>query len=332
MMNHVPLWRRIQQQNFTKIDEIIQFLELDAAHIAALDCSPDFVLQLPRRLAEKIQKRTVDDPLFKQFIPLKQEKESYPGFVQDPVQDARFRKAGKLLHKYAERALIVTTGACPMHCRFCFRKNFPYKIDYQSFEKEIAYLKSDSTLSEVLLSGGDPLSLSDATLEHLMNEIAAIDHVQRIRFHTRFPIGIPERIDAGFLTLLEKCSKQIWFIIHTNHKNEFDDAVWMALKKIQMLGIPVLSQTVLLKGVNDSVDALKELMEALINHGVMPYYLHQLDRVQGSGHFEVPPEQGLALIDALLRVLPGYAIPRYVQEVPGMESKTRITTLPSAIT
>ncbi|MDB6081660.1 MAG: KamA family radical protein, partial [Chlamydiia bacterium] len=261
-------------------------------------------------------------PLFKQFVPLKKEGQNAEGFSIDPVQDISFRKEAKLLHKYEGRALIVTTSACAMHCRYCFRKNFPYETKEPTFEKELAILRADSSIQEVLLSGGDPLSLSDEALTSLLVEIEQIPHVRRIRFHTRFPIGIPERIDASFLQLLQECKKQIWFVIHSNHPQEFDEDIWQALKKIQKLGIPILNQSVLLKGVNDSVETLTALSEALVDHGVTPYYLHQLDRVQGTSHFEVTEEEGLRLMAAIQKQLPGYGVPKYVREIPGKASKT----------
>lgn len=323
----IPAWRQIQRQNFTKISELALFLELADQDLLEIDASPNFVLNLPLRLAQKMQKKTINDPLFKQFVPLKKERLHTAGFEEDPVQDVYFRKNSKLLHKYEGRALIISTSACAMHCRYCFRKNFPYETENPSFAKELEVLRNDSSIEEVLLSGGDPLSLSNATLKSLLDDLAAISHIKRIRFHTRFPIGIPERIDMDFLAILNAFPKQIWFVIHANHFQEFDDDIWQALKSVQKLGIPVLNQSVLLKDINDDVEVLKRLSCELVNHGIVPYYLHQLDRVQGSAHFEVPEEQGHVLVEALQKQLPGYAVPKYVREIAGKPSKTLLHTL-----
>lgn len=317
-----PLWRSVLRQNITKLQDLISILELTDEQVQALDNRPDFSLNLPRRLADKMAKARLDDPLFLQFVPLKEERIEHPQFVIDPVQDASFMLESKLLKKYEARALILTTSACAMHCRFCFRKNFNYATEDKTFEKELAIIRNDPSIEEVLLSGGDPLSLSDEALQRLFDNLSNIAHVRRIRFHTRFPIGIPERIDSSFLHVLKSTSKQVWFMVSVNHINEFDLDVWHALKEVQKLGIPVMSQTVLLKGVNDSHATLHALFQGLVDHGIIPYYLHQLDEVQGSSHFKVPIEEGKALIATLQKTLSGYGIPKYVQEIAGKPSKT----------
>lgn len=316
------LWRRIQRENITSLSELSLFLELSPEIEELLYKHPNFILNLPRRLASKIAKNSATDPLFLQFVPLQSEQKITPGFEDEPIQDKLFIRDAKLIHKYQGRALIITTGACAMHCRYCFRKNFAYEGSDKSFAKEIEIAVNDSSIQEIILSGGDPLSLSDQTLEVLLKELSAISHLKRIRFHTRFPIGIPERITDSFLELLEKCPKQIWFVIHSNHCHEFDDDIWQALKKIQKLGIPILNQSVLLRGVNDNVYSLKDLSEALIDHGITPYYLHQLDRVQGSAHFEVSEQEGRELLKALSSQISGFGVPKYVREIPGQSGKT----------
>jgi KamA family protein len=211
-----------------------------------------------------------------------------------------------------------------MHCRYCFRQNFPYETKTHSFDNEIAYLERHSSIQEVILSGGDPLSLPDETLKNLFDALAAIDHIKIVRFHSRFLMGVPERIDESFIRLLKQFPKQIVFVLHANHPNEFDDDVWSAIKQIQLCGIPTLNQSVLLRGVNDSASIQEALSMQLISHGVIPYYLHQLDPVQGASHFEVAIEQGRAIIDELRSRLPGYAVPKYVAEIPGKPSKTAL--------
>lgn len=325
MSSAIPLWRQIQRENFTRIEPLLDFLELSDELRKRVLLRPRFVLNLPQRLAAQIEKNTLDDPILRQFVPLEEETALTPGFMADPVQDQRFQKTKKILHKYQGRALLVSTSACAMHCRYCFRQNFPYETEEKSFDSEIAYIAQNPTLSEIILSGGDPLSLSDGTLAHFFKALDAMPHLKRIRFHTRFPIGIPERIDYSFLELLSASSKQIIFIVHVNHAKELDVDVVAAFKKIQSLGIPVLNQSVLLKGVNDEEKTLLSLSEALLNAGVIPYYLHTLDPVQGAGHFAVPAERGSQLIRYIQENLSGFGVPRLVREEPGLPSKTFIT-------
>jgi KamA family protein len=211
-----------------------------------------------------------------------------------------------------------------MNCRFCFRQNYDYETQDKTFAQEIELIRQDPSLSEIILSGGDPLSLSNETLTNLIRQLDQIPHLERLRFHTRFPIGIPERIDKEFLALLEQIRLQVFFIIHSNHPSELDAQVLSALKKIQKLGIPVLNQAVLLHGVNDNIPTLKALCEKLAGNGILPYYLHQLDRVQGAAHFEVSEEKGRALIAELTELMSGYAVPKYVKEEAGEPSKTSL--------
>jgi len=320
----LPLWRQMQRKTFTDWKKLAAFLELTEELYPKIAEISHFPLNLPYRLATKIQKGSLEDPILKQFLPTPEENVITEGFVLDPVGDTLARKGDKLLHKYEGRALLITTSACAMHCRYCFRRNFPYENQDKSFVEEIAILESDTSLKEIILSGGDPLSLSNELLRSLLTRLSNIEHITKIRFHSRFPIGIPERIDDEFLSILASLSKQIVFIIHTNHARELDEEVIRSLKKIQSLGIPVLNQSVLLKGVNDSYETLKELLEKLTDNGIIPYYLHQLDKAQGTAHFQTSEDQGKKLIKELTKTLPGYAIPRYVKEVAGALSKTPI--------
>jgi EF-P beta-lysylation protein EpmB len=316
-------WREVQRTNFTKLPELLSFLEIEEARHGVFVQHPRFALNVPYRLARKMGKNRLDDPLLRQFVPLIQEEEQVGNFVRDPVGDCFARKGEKLLQKYAHRALLLTTSACAMHCRYCFRQNFDY-APANLFEQELALIREDEGLQEVILSGGDPLSLSDAMLGALLEKLSGIPHVRIIRFHSRFPVGIPERVDASFLEILRKLRPQIVFVAHINHPKELDEEVAAAFKAMQKLGILVLNQAVLLKGVNDSVEVLEELSWRLSETGILPYYLHQLDRVEGTAHFEVAEEEGRRLIAALQNLLPGYAVPRYVKEIAGEKSKTLI--------
>ena len=318
-------WQKILRTNFTSWKELADFLEFNEEQREKILKSPPFRLNLPRRLAEKIVKGKWDDPLLKQFLPTMEEEVRLSRFGVDPVGDRKAQLTPHLLHKYNVRALLVTTSACAMHCRYCFRQNYPFETPDKNFERELVVLKEDTSIEELILSGGDPLSLSNRMLSNLFDQLKLLPHIKRIRFHTRFPIGIPERIDEEFLAILNRAEQQIWFVVHINHPREMDDDIWKALTSIQKLGIPILSQSVLLKGVNDQEEVLKSLCEQLINHGVMPYYLHQLDPVQGAHHFEVDESKGLTLIKYLESHLPGFAVPKYVREVAGKESKIQIT-------
>jgi EF-P beta-lysylation protein EpmB len=320
-------WKKIQSKNFHSLKSLADFLLLDEKNRSLLAWDRPFPLQLPIRLAEKIPKNSLDDPIARQFLPLKEESISHPNFTLNPNQEEPPIGCSKLLHKYKGRVLLVTTGACTMNCRFCFRQNFPYSTYSAPLENEIAYIEKDSSIHEVILSGGDPLSLSDRYLASLLDQISAISHIRLIRFHTRFPIGIPERISPAFLQILESCQKQIVFVIHTNHPHELDREVLASLKKIQKSGVSLLSQTVLLSKVNDNIETLKELFLLLSENGVIPYYLHQLDPVAGGMHYNVKETDGLNLIESLQKEIPGYALPTYVKEVPFAPSKLPVKNL-----
>ena len=264
------------------------------------------------------------DPLLRQVLPLAEEVIPEPGFEADPVGDDSATLTPGLLQKYRSRALLITTGACAVHCRYCFRRHFPYSESPRSpddWQPALDRIAEDPAIDEVLLSGGDPLTLVDSHLAELAKRIAVIPHVKRLRIHTRLPIVIPQRVTDELIHWL--CGTRLTpiVVVHANHPQEIDHAVAAALTKLIERGIPVLNQAVLLRGVNDSAEALIGLSRRLVDLRVMPYYLHQLDRVAGAAHFEVPISRGIELIDQLRRALPGYAVPRYVQEVAGEAHK-----------
>lgn len=316
-------WKQIQKSNFVHLDKLADFLNLTPEHRKRLHTPAHFKLNLPLRIAQKMQKGTLDDPLFRQFVPLVDETQKKLGFVKDPVEDFKSLCEPKLLHKYTGRVLLLMSSACAMHCRYCFRKNFDYERD-KSFESEIQRIGSDSTIKEVILSGGDPLSLQDEVFYDLFKKLSVFSHIKRIRFHTRFPIGIPERIDSSFIKMISTFSSRfsLFFVIHCNHPTELDHDVLRHLEELAKEKITLLNQSVLLKGVNDSVDVLQQLFETLTDHHILPYYLHQLDKVEGTTHFEVPIDEGQRLMAEVAARLPGYALPRYVAEIAGQPGKT----------
>ncbi len=318
-------WQKIQAQAVRDPAELLTLLALPPALLpAARAASVLFPLCVPRGYVARMEPGNPDDPLLRQVLPLDLELHADADALIDPVGDLSAMVRPGLLHKYPGRALLVTTGACGVHCRYCFRRHFPYRDANpatDAWESALAYLREDDSIHEVILSGGDPLTLNDHRLAALGAHLAGIDHIKRLRIHTRQPIVLPERVDDALLTWLTDCPLQTVIVVHTNHARELNTDVREALARLRAIGVELLNQSVLLRGVNDEPDTLAELSEALFASGVLPYYLHQLDRVQGAGHFAVADEQARALIDALRARLSGYLVPRLVREIPGGASK-----------
>jgi EF-P beta-lysylation protein EpmB len=286
----------------------------------AREAARSFPLFVPRPFLRRIQQGDASDPLLRQVLPVGEELIVAQGFTADPVGDAAATKTAGMLQKYTSRALLVTTGACAVHCRYCFRREFPYSAGPRSpadWQPALAQIAANPVIDEVILSGGDPLTLVDKQLAELVRQIAQIPHVRRLRVHTRLPIMIPQRVTGDLLDWLRATRLAPIMVVHANHPAEIDEPTAEALTRLVEAGIPVLNQAVLLAGVNDTLAPLVGLSRRLVDLRVMPYYLHQLDRVKGAQHFEVPITRGLELIAAMRAELPGYAVPRYVQEVAG---------------
>jgi EF-P beta-lysylation protein EpmB len=305
--------------------ELLRLLDLPHSRVdGASDSNQQFSLLAPRGFVARMRAGDPDDPLLRQVLPIVDELRDAAGFVADPVDDAAAARRPGLLQKYRGRALLITTGACAVHCRYCFRRHFPYWTAPRSLAEWLPALdeiENDETLDEVILSGGDPLMIVDQALAKLIDKLAAIRHLRRLRIHTRLPIMIPERVTMELVGMLRCCRLTPIVVVHANHANELDEDVAAALAKIADAGIVLLNQAVLLAGVNDTVEAQFALCQQLVNLRVLPYYLHQLDPVAGAAHFEVLVERGRRIIEELRERLPGYAVPRYVQEVAGAESK-----------
>jgi EF-P beta-lysylation protein EpmB len=319
-------WQEALKDAIRNPAELCRLLDLPMAVAQSAGAANGaFGLFAPRGFVARMRPGDTADPLLRQVLPVENELESVPGFVADPVGDgAAVRQAG-LLEKYHGRALLVTTGTCPVHCRYCFRRHFPYVQTPRSladWRPAIEQIADDSSLHEIILSGGDPLSLVDESLTALVEQLARIEHLRRLRIHTRFPIMIPERVTPSLVQLLRGSRLTPIVVVHANHVNELDSHVAAALARLADAGIVLLNQAVLLAGVNDSLDAQVDLCERLVDLRVTPYYLHQLDPVAGAAHFEVPIAVGRQLIQQMRSRLPGYAVPRYVQEIPGEASKT----------
>ena len=320
-------WQSELADAITSVDELLRELELEQpAHACLHDSS--FRLLVPRSFVNKMRKRDVNDPLLRQVLPLTAE--NCKDGAADPVGDLDAMAAPGVLHKYRGRVLLVTTGACAVHCRYCFRRHFPYADSNpcrQAWQDALEYVKARQDIREVILSGGDPLMLGNARLERLFDALEAIHHVEWLRIHSRMPVVLPSRIDDGLIELLQRSRFRITLVIHANHANELTADEFDALQRLDACGITLLNQSVLLKGVNDSATALVDLSRKLFATGTLPYYLHTLDPVQGAMHFNVPRDRAVALIESVRAELPGYLVPRLVREIPGESSKTAIFTI-----
>jgi len=329
-----PVWQREWPTSFRKPLELLEFLGLDINEAPEpLELNPSFPFLVPRDYAARMHKSDWSDPLLRQVLPLHSENASPAGFVSDAVGDLAAQNKPGLLCKYHGRALLLLSGACAVHCRCCFRREFPFAdlpAHRAEWEQIYAGLAPDKDLKEIIFSGGDPLSLSEANLRWHWERALVIPQVRRIRIHTRLPVAIPSRINPGFLELAETMAalKPLFIVLHVNHANEINAELKVRLQALLSTGAVLLNQAVLLRGVNDNVGALVSLSERLLDCGVLPYYLHQLDRVRGAQHFEVPEEKGLALMEELRRRLPGYGVPKYVREVAGETSKVEIAAAP----
>ncbi len=321
-------WQTILKTAIRNPRTLCQRLQLPDSWISTAEQAAElFPLFAPLPYVDRIERGNPADPLLRQILPLLEEFESPAGFVTDPVGDQEAQLASGLLHKYQGRALLIATGACAIHCRYCFRRHYPYSEQPRSLDQwapALQAIEEDETLEEIILSGGDPLTLVDSQLAELSLRLADIKHLQRIRIHTRLPIMIPERVNDDLLNWLTGTRLTPIFVIHCNHPAEIDESVAASLGRLGNAGIPLLNQAVLLRGINDNEATLTSLMRQLVNLRVIPYYLHQLDPVRGAHHFEVPVARGLQLMEHLKSQLPGYAIPRYVQERAGEPGKTEL--------
>lgn len=318
-------WQRAMREAITDVDTLFERLALDPRYLpAARRAASLFRLRVPRAYADRMAVGDINDPLLRQVLPLDAETETVPGFMHDAVGDDASARGDGVLHKYQGRALLVTTGACAVHCRYCFRRHFDYAAHNAGALRgraALAHIAADTSIREVILSGGDPLSLSNARLRLIGRQLDEITHVGRLRIHTRTAVVLPERIDAGFVDWVASRRQQCVIVIHANHPREIDDATGQRLRALRQTGATLLNQAVLLKGVNDNADTLAELSEQLFTVGVMPYYLHLLDRVAGTAHFEVSEARARALIDTLAARLPGYLLPRLARETAGEGAK-----------
>jgi EF-P beta-lysylation protein EpmB len=318
----LPSWQAALQEAVRDPGELARLLGLTPAALGPA-AATDFPLLVPHGFVARMRKGDPHDPLLRQVWPHREELAAAPGFTADPVREQGLAANG-LIRKYGGRALLIASGACPLHCRYCFRREFPYATQLAAradWEPALAQLRKLDDAREAILSGGDPLSLSNRRLAELLTRLADTS-VTTVRIHTRFPIAIPERVDEGLLELLGATRLRAVVVVHTNHANELDDVVARALERLRAPLAALLNQSVLLRGVNDTADTLATLSERLFGCGVLPYYLHLLDPVSGAAHFDVAETVGRRLIEDLRARLPGYLVPRLVRETPGELSKT----------
>jgi EF-P beta-lysylation protein EpmB len=323
-MNDADQWKKHLRKSFRSADRLCAFLGLDPAHAPyKIADTPDFPLLVTESFAVRMRKKEWYDPLLLQVLPRKQECMERRGFSVDPLAE-KGPSQSCLLYKYKSRALILAFSSCPIHCRFCFRRCLQPKNPLPHFEKIISRIRRDHSLNEIILSGGDPFMLDNRTLSSLLSRFAAIGHLRTIRIHTRVPVALPGRIDNNLLDLLSRLAEKnsCVIVVHANHPAELKTDCLEALARLRTTGSILLNQAVLLRGINDDVKTLTQLFQSLVAHGVLPYYLHQLDRVCGAWHFEVAAKKGKSLMETARRWLPGYAVPRYVREIPGKPYKT----------
>jgi L-lysine 2,3-aminomutase len=318
-------WQQLWRDAVTDPLELLHLLGLDG-QVDELLAKADtgFAVRVPRGFIARMRHADATDPLLLQVLPGAAELLLTPGYSTDAVGDLDAREAPGVLHKYEGRALLIATGSCAINCRYCFRRHFPYAEETAAanhWRASIDHLAADSSINEVILSGGDPLSLSTSKLAELSDALTNIPHVRRLRIHSRLPIVLPERIDTELIDWLRDLPLQKVLVLHANHANELDEDTSEACHRLATAGVTLLNQSVLLRHINDTVEALADLSERLFAGGVLPYYLHQLDRAQGTAHFEVGDQVALELVEALRVRLPGYLVPRLVRETAGAASK-----------
>ncbi len=319
-------WRLAWRQSLTDPHQLLARLGLaDRAGDLLPAADTGFALRVPESYLRRIRPGDAADPLLRQVLPAAAELEAAPGYDHDAVGDLAASRAPGVIHKYQGRVLLIATGACAINCRYCFRRHFPYGQELAARDRwraALDYIAGDDSVQEVILSGGDPLSLATGKLAEFTDALADIGHVRSLRLHTRLPIVLPERVDPALLAWLERLPWPVTVVVHANHGNEIDSATANALHALRDHGAQLLNQSVLLAGVNDSVPVLEELSWRLHQAGTLPYYLHLLDQVAGAAHFHVDAGTARQLHARLRLRLPGYLLPRLVREIAGEPAKT----------
>ncbi|MFC1584100.1 EF-P beta-lysylation protein EpmB [Fibrobacterota bacterium] len=326
--SETPSWKTELKKSFTDIHTLLDFLELDPSRSPwpFLEKS-EFPMLVTRSFAKRMKKKDWNDPLLLQVLPLAEEHKPVPGYETDAVGDLQSTVARGLIRKYRNRALLICHPTCAVHCRYCFRRQYPYQglpRNPEQWTPAWNYLHQHPDIEEIILSGGEPLMLDNQALEQVLHQLSGIPHIKTVRIHTRMPVALPSRIESGLLSVLNKATnehQEIITIIQANHPAELKDECLGAIKELLLTGMLVFNQSVLLKDINDSMEIQSVLSRRLISTGIVPYYLHQLDKTRGTHHFEVSERSAGELWEEMKQKLPGYALPRFVREVPGMKYK-----------
>ncbi|MGF1742841.1 EF-P beta-lysylation protein EpmB [Vibrio profundum] len=318
-------WLTQLANSFTDPAKLMDYLEIAQEEwVDGYEARKLFSQRVPMSFVRRMEKGNPYDPLLRQVLPLKTEFNIQAGYSQDPLQEQSNAIPG-LLHKYKNRALMIVKGGCAINCRYCFRRHFPYqenKGSKSTWQRSLEYISQHPELNEIILSGGDPLMAKDHELEWLIQAIDDIPHIKRLRIHSRLPVVLPDRVTEQLCASLQNSRLQTVFVTHINHANEINEELQQAIERIKQAGITLLNQSVLLKGVNDNVEAQVALSESLFDAGVLPYYLHVLDKVQGAAHFYVDDDTARAIMAGLVEQVSGYLVPRLTREIGGRKSKT----------
>ncbi|MGM0571174.1 EF-P beta-lysylation protein EpmB [Marinobacter sp.] len=325
--NPLPTWQSLLARSVTSPGVLLRRLGLDHSQLerGAEAGHHAFPVRVPEPWLARIRPGDPDDPLLRQVLPLAAEGDEQNGYVRDPLQENDASPTPGLIRKYRSRALLMVTGQCAINCRYCFRRHFPYpdhRLSPEQRDQVITTLRASPEINEVILSGGDPLAVNDRLLSGWARALATVPSLTRLRIHSRLPVVIPQRVDDALLEWISECPLKLVLVVHVNHPREIDDDVRQALAKLARVGVTLLNQSVVLRGVNDHADTLAELSECLFGAGVLPYYLHAFDPVAGAHHFDVQDDEARALVRELQARLPGYLVPRLVREVPERPGKT----------
>lgn len=322
-----PNWQKELANSFTDPIQLLNFLDLGEKSFAKHgEARRLFPMRVPRFFASLMEKGNWEDPLLRQVMPLQDEFIATPGFSADPLEEHDTAGRG-LLHKYQSRVLLIVRGGCAVNCRYCFRRHFPYAdnaVNKRQWQDAIDYINAHPEIDEVIFSGGDPLMAKDDHLAWLAGELSAIAHIRRLRIHTRLPVVLPARIDKAFADWFGELDLQRVLVLHINHANEVSPQLRERLHSLKQRGVTLLNQAVLLKGINDTVESQVALQEATFSAGILPYYLHVLDKVQGAAHFAVSDDEARVLMAEMIKRLPGYLVPKLVREIGGQPGKTPI--------
>ena len=322
-------WQLEYKTSITNIEQLCQTLGLRIEQLPiSSQANKQFQIRVPQSYVDRMQASNPSDPLPLQVLPTSYEEKSIEGYLKDPVGDLNSAKAPGLLKKYNGRALLLATSRCAIHCRYCFRRHFPYSAQnprHDNWTQAVQELQQDHSITEIILSGGDPLVLDDSELAKLVSKLESIEHIQRLRIHTRLPVVIPNRINEKLLNWISNSRLNVIMVLHINHAQEINSALHDGLQKLKKINCTLLNQSVLLRNINDQSSSLIDLSEALFNAGILPYYLHLLDKVDGAAHFDVCKENARKLMQEITRQLPGYLVPKLVMEIPGKQSKSLVS-------